>query len=97
MPLVSIKQGESFEESFDLDGDAVSGWVCTINVKQYPDDAPLIKRVISAVDDEWPVLLTQFDTKKLASGQYLLIGNLTNATTKEKIQDVKRFYVSKSW
>jgi len=97
MPITSIKQGESFPYTFDRDGEDISGWVCTINLKQYPDDAPIIKRVITATDDEWSGTLTNQDTKNLDVGQYLLIGKLTNASTGENEQDIIRFYVSKGY
>ena len=97
MPIVIIKQGESFDYLFDLDGESTAGWVCTINLKQYPDDETLIKRVIPAVEDTWPGTLSKNDTKNLNVGQYLLIANLVNETTNEKEQDIRRFQVSKTW
>lgn len=97
MPITTIKQGESYDFSFDRDGEDISGWVCTINLKIYPDDTAIIKRIITATDDEWSGTLTNQDTKNLNVAQYMLIANLTNATTREKEVKIDRFYVSKSW
>lgn len=97
MPITTIKQGESFPFTFNRGGEDISGWVCTINLKQYPDDTPIIKRTITATDDEWSGTLTNQDTKNLDINQYMLIANITNATTGEKEVDIDRFYVSKSW
>jgi len=97
MSITRLKQGESYPFEFDRDGEDISGWVCTINLKQYPDDTPLIKRVITPTDGVWSGTLTNQDTKNLDVGQYLLIGKLTNASTGENEQDIIRFYVSKGW
>jgi hypothetical protein len=94
MPITTIKQGESLDYEFDRDGESIAGWVCTINLKQYPDDTPIIKRVITPTGDVWSGTLTNQDTKNLDVGQYLLIGKLTNASTGENEQDIIRFYVS---
>jgi hypothetical protein len=93
----SIKQGESLPYTFDLDGESTDGWVCTLNLKKYPDDKTLINRTVTAVDNEWTGFLTSKDTKNLDVSQYTLIAKLTNASTNEKDQDTQRFYVTQSW
>ena len=92
-----IKQGESYDYSFDRGDETISGWACTINLKQYPDDTSTIKRVISPTNDKWSGTLSSNDTKNLNVGQYLVIANLVNATTGEKEVKTDRFYVSKGW
>ena len=87
-----IAQGESLEFSFDLDGDDVTGWVCTINVLQFVGDTPAISRVVDATGDEWVGYLTATETAALSpTGQWRLIANLTNSTTDEAQEVVTRF------
>lgn len=97
MPITTIKQGESYDFEFDRDGEDINGWVCTINLKKYPDDTAIIKRVVTPTDDVWSGTLTNQDTKSLNVDQYMLIANITNATTGEKEVDIDRFYVAKGW
>ena len=97
MSISSIKQGESFDYSFDREGEDITGWVCVINLKQYPDDTPIIKRTITPTDDAWSGTLTNQDTKSLAVAQYMLIANITNAATGKKEVQIDRFYVGKGW
>jgi hypothetical protein len=93
----TIKQGESLPFTFDLDGESTDGWVCTLNLKKFPDDKTLINRTVTAVNDEWTGFLTSKDTKNLDVSQYTLIAKLTKASTNEKEQDNLRFYVSANW
>lgn len=97
MPITTIKQGESFDFEFDRNGESIAGWVCTINLKKFPDDTAIINRVITPTGDVWSGTLTNDDTKDLDVSQYLLIGKLTNESTGENEQDIIRFYVSKGW
>ena len=95
MPLNQIKKGEYYDFSFDREGEDIAGWVCTINLKQYPDDTSTIKRTITPTNDKWSGTLSNNDTKNLNVGQYLLIANLTKGTEKEVKTD--RIYIGKSW
>jgi hypothetical protein len=82
---------------FDRDGESLDGWVCEIFLKRFPGDEPIVCRVITAVDDEWPGTLTQFETKSLSVGHHTLIGKFTNETTDEEEQDTIRFNVAQAW
>lgn len=95
--LETIKQGESLDFKFDLGGETTSEWVCTLNLKRYPDDKTLINRIVTATDDTWSGFLTATETKNLDVAQYMLIAKLVNATTNEKDHKIKRFYVTKKW
>jgi len=95
MPLVTIKQGESYDFSFDRGDDSISGWTCVINLKQYPSDVALVKRTVTATNDKWAGLLTQRETKNLPVGQYLIIASITKGTEKEVQTD--RFHIGKGW
>jgi hypothetical protein len=97
MSIDVIKQGESLDFEFDLNGDSTSGWVCTLNLKKFPDDTTRINRVVTAKDDKWTSFLTATETKNLDVAQYMLIAKLVKASTNEKDQQIKRFYVTKKW
>jgi len=95
-----IRQGEDLEFVFDLDGDDISGWVCLIEVKVFPDDVALISRVIPPTGSEWQGELTSTETAALAvstDSPYYLIGKLTNSSTDQERQIPKRFHVSPAW
>ena len=95
-----IRQGESLDFTFDLGGDDVTGWVCTIFVKLFPDGTVFITREIEAEGDAWPGFLTSSETALLAVSSktpYYLIGELTNSTTGEERQVPIRFAVSETW
>ena len=93
----TIRQGESYDFSFDRDGESISGWICTIYVKRYPDDAASITRVITPTDSVWSGFLTETETAAMPVSQQVLIAKLTNATTNEEEVKTSKFYVVKSW
>lgn len=97
-PMALIKKGESLPFLFDRDGQDVDGWVCTINVSQYPGDVPAISRVVEPTGNEWEGFLTSAETAALpALGVWRLIGVLTNATTDEDESVPVRFKLSEAW
>ncbi len=93
----TIKQGESYKFEFNLNGQSIAGWVCTIYLKIFPDDTPILTRVISPTDSSWSGFLTQAETAGLAISHHMLIGKLTNAMTDEEEQQINRFNVAKVW
>lgn len=95
--IESIKQGESYPFTFDLNGASTDGWVCRLNLKQYPDDTTSINRTLTASNNKWTGFLTERETRNLNVGQYTLIAKLTKASTNEKDVLNKRFYVTKKW
>lgn len=101
MPAITvIRQGEDLEFVFDLNGEDISGWIATIEVKRFPSDAPLIQRVIPAVGRTWPGFLTSVETAALAvssTSPYYLTGILTNASTDQERQIPRRFNVTVPW
>lgn len=98
-PLEIIQAGESLEFKFDRGGDSIDGWICTINVKQYPQDASVITRVIQPDTDSnsWSGFLTSTETSGLAGGLWFIIGVLTKSSTDEEEQIPERFFVSTPW
>ncbi len=91
--------GESIDFEFDRGGLSIQGWVCTITVKKFPDDAALLTRVVPASGDGWPGFLTTTETTALGEGRFRLIGTLVNAGTdqEEKIANTTRFNLSNPW
>lgn len=95
--ITTIRQGEDLEFVFDLNGREITGWIATIVVKRFPSDAPLIQRVIPAVDRTWPGFLTSTETAALdvsATSPYYLTGVLTNSSLNQERQIPRRFNVS---
>ncbi len=95
--IAIVRKGESLDFSFDLDGESVDGWVCTIQVRKFPGDAASISRVITPTGNVWSGFLTQTETTALAIGTYRLIAVLTNSSTDEEDQQIIRFNVTDSW
>ena len=95
--MLLIKKGEDFEFTFDLDGDDISGWICTIFLRQFPKSLDLIiPRVIPPIGNEWQGLLTSTETAALevsSISPYYLIGLLTNASTDQQREIQKRVHV----
>lgn len=83
--------------TFDLGGDPIEGWVCTVNIRRFPSDADIISRVVTAVGSEWPGFLTPAETGALGNQTYRLTGVLTNATTGEEEQIPVRFNITDAW
>jgi hypothetical protein len=93
-----IKQGESLPFEFNLNGESTSGWICTIDVREYPKSTSLISRVIPTTTGYgWTGYLTSTETAALPEGTYRLTGIATNATNDEERQQPVRFTVSQPW
>lgn len=93
-----IRLGSSLDFTFDLDGEDPSGWVCVINVKQFPNDADSISRTIALdTNNQWSGFLTSTETAALSTGTWGLIALLSNASTDEARQIPERFQIIESW
>ncbi len=76
----TIRKGGSLPFVFDRGGEDISGWICTIEVKQYPGDTPAITREVAPDGREWPGFLTSTETAALAPlGTWMIVGVITNA------------------
>lgn len=95
--ITGIRQGGDLQFVFDRDGADVTGFVCLIEVKVFPDDTAIISRVIPAVGNEWPGFLTSTETATLEVGLHFLIAKITNSTTDEERQVPERFDVKPKW
>lgn len=97
-PIEIVQQGESLPFAFDRNGESVTGWTCTIEVKQYPDDSALVSRGIALDGNQkFSGFLTGTETGALSAGLYYLIATLTNATTDEPEVIPVRFQVAVGW
>jgi len=95
--ITVIRQGGDLSFVFDRDGEEITGFICTVEVKKFPADIAIISRVIPAVGNTWPGFLTSTETAALDVGTYFLIAQLKNSTTDEERQIPERFQVSKAW
>jgi len=95
--ITIIRQGGDLQFVFDRDGADISGFVCLIEVKVFPDDTAIISRVIPPVGNTWPGFLTSTETAALKVGLHFLIAKITNAAKQEERQVPERFQVTKQW
>jgi hypothetical protein len=99
--LTIIKQGESLPFSFDRGENSISGWTCTISVKEKPADAAILSRVVAPSDGAWTGFLTQTETAALPvlskGAPYYLIAKLSNTSTDEEEIITARFKISTAW
>lgn len=99
-PFTIIRKGESLPFVFDRSGESIEGWICTIEVKEFPSDTSAITpRIISPDGDTWPGFLTSDETASLPVAGYRLIGVLKNASTneEEQVMETTRFNITNSW
>ena len=97
MVMQTVRQGQSLPFAFDLDGDDITGYVCTIEAKQFPADAASVSRVIQPTNSEWVGLLTSTETAALTSlGEWALIAKITNASTDAEVVKTKRFHLAEA-
>ena len=96
--IALIEKGSSLPFIFDRGGESIEGWICEINVKQFPADTSQITRVIAPDGRTWPGFLTSSETDLLTPiGLYRIIGLLTNASTGEEEQVPVRFNLADAW
>lgn len=95
--ITVIRQGGDLKFVFDRDGADLTGFVCLIEVKIFPEDAAIISRVIPPVGTTWPGFLTSTETAALGVGLHWLIAKITNSSTDEERQVPERFNVSPQW
>ena len=97
-----IRQGESLPFSFDRSGEPLTGFTCTIFVKQFPDEVAAITRVIPETVDSngnavWAGFITQTESSVLPLGLWNITGKLQNISTDEEEAPPIRFQVTKAW
>ena len=101
-----VRIGESLPFTFDRGGESIEGWICTLNVLQFPGDTPKISRVIpsNVCDKNWPGFLTSTETNELIEeinhNLWMAIGVLTKSSTDEEeqiAQGTVRFSLTEEW
>lgn len=100
--IKTIKKGASVPFSFDLDGASLTDYVCTIVVKQYPDDTASVDRVVASSlqpDGSYAFsgFLTSTETSTLADGMWIINADMVKASTLEQTTKQSRFQVSADW
>ncbi len=94
-------KGDVADFTFSRGDESISGWVCTLKVKQFPTDTSLITpRVIAEDNGRWPGFLTTTETAALTVGvTYFLIAVLTETATGEKdtVDNDTRFSITADW
>jgi len=99
--IQTIREDGSLPFVFDRGAASISGWVCNIIVRQFPNSPILIgPREIIPTGNVWEDFLTSTETSVLdvsSQSPYYLIGLLTNQSTDEKQQVPLRFHVSSKW
>lgn len=98
-PIDIYTKGQDVPFTFDRDGATVTGWVCTIYVKEFKADTALISRVITLDgNNQWTGFLTSTETDTLSVPTlYRLIAVLTNSTTDEEEVQTMRFQLNDAW
>ena len=107
-----LRKGESLPFSFDRGNDSTDGFVCTLNVKQFPTDIASIQRVIALSTNtitgklEWAGFITSTESDGLTNSTspnanlWFAIGVLVNSTTGEEEQIAQgsvRFSLTQPW
>lgn len=105
--ITIIRKGGDLKFVFDRDGLDITGFVCAVTVKRFPDDPPPMvslvvdNRVIPPLDNTWPGILTSTDIDAIqvqsGFGLFWLIAKITNAVTGEERQVPERFQITKNW
>ncbi len=100
--IKSIRRGESLPFVFDRAGEDITGFVCTITVKQFPADASSITRVIEPTVDTdgnsvWSGFLTSTETSGLEVGNWNINALLVNDTDDQEEAIPVRFKVTVPW
>lgn len=97
--LLSGQQGESINFKFDRGGESITGFVCTVKLKQFPDDTATVDREITgdSATESFSDFLTATETADLDIGLWWLIGTLVNATSDIQEEIPRRLNITKSW
>lgn len=92
----SVDQGENHDFHFSLEGTGLSGFVYTLEAKQYPGDTASISRTVTADSNNVvKVTVTPAETASLDVGLWYL--TLRSVDTDETINESKRIQITKAW
>jgi len=90
-----IRQGETYDFSFDVSGDDESGFAATMSVMKFPGDTPAITRALPYTDGSFLGTLTSAETAALAVGQWFI--HIQTADSDEDLRKPIKLYISKGW
>lgn len=98
--ITVANKGESVDFVFDRGGESISGFVCTIFVKEFSSDSAIITRVVEPDSDSesWSGFLTSSETDLLTPGTtYRFMAVLASATTGEQDEIQTRLSITATW
>lgn len=105
--ITIIRDGGDLPFVFDRDGEDITGFICTVTVKQFPDvslSTVVPDFEVEPVGNEWPGSLTPGQTTLLRDSSltvtttpFYLTAKITNATTQESREIPERFQLATSW
>lgn len=91
-----VPQGTSYDFSFTLEGLALTGFVYTLEAKQYPGDTAAISRSVTPNSKNVVlVTLTPAETAALAVGLWYI--TIKSVDTDETLHGSKRIQITKAW
>lgn len=96
--IPNVKQGESFDFFFDLNGESLTGWTCQVEVKRFKtDSSALVSRAVTATGTKFETFLTQTETAAFVVGHHVIIGRLSKTSTDEEDQQEITIHVTGAW
>lgn len=91
-----VPQGSTYDFSFALDGDTLSGFAYTLEAKQFPGDTAAISRAVTpGSDNVVDVTLTTTETAAMGVGLWYL--TVKSVDSDETLHSVKRIQITKAW
>jgi len=95
--MKTVRKGESFPFAFDMGGDSISDFTCTIEARKYPGDTPAVSRAIAPSANGWSGFLTSAETDSLNQiGEWMLVGVITNTAGDREATPLIRFHLAES-
>jgi hypothetical protein len=91
----NVRQGATFDFSYDVSGENESGFTVTMAVMKYPGDTPAITRSLVYTDGSFIGSLTSAETAALAVGQWFI--HVQASDSDEDLRSPIKLYISKGW
>jgi hypothetical protein len=91
-----VRQGSTYEFSFDVEGDSISAFTYTLTAKQYPDDTTAFTKTLTTIEDNTVfAALSSSETASLDVGLWYLIVDADDPD--ENLNYERRVQVVKAW
>ena len=92
----AVRQGRNYDFQYALEGTNLSGFVYTLEAKQYPGDTATISRTVTADNNNIvKMTLTPAETAGMAIGLWYV--SIKSVDADENIEESTRIEVVKSW